>query len=1426
MWSMVKMLFRYSFKNKVSLVALSIFNMLSVLIFACLMLLSQNLQHAYNNLVENGNLNNGLVHELYKTTVDNDDPNTTIDESSLTGDEAKEENKRQFLNELNEIIGSQNYRRFKSLDYNASTSGIIYKIIESDVDYTINKVVMYSGHNVIKLKYNFTDIINQANWDLSSDDAKNARLLLLSIVRRANFSDGQNGYQSKFNQLYDKCESSNSDPKTIIESMKKPGILGGGDPLYNTGQIFKRWLTPEADNYLELRDKVYRLSCSIDDTTPVSFNIDNFSSYSVVVPDYVLKNHDKQLLPNNLYEQYINFINSNSITQNEFSTWLKSVPDKYKIKIDNSELLLIGSGISPEFMYPVYDFAHTTPNPKTEIISYGNDGAYNLLYDANRSSPIDNYLIIKYDGLNQSMINQLNTIARKYMSWPSNIQIVYFANDTTNMLSPSGIRLNFLPQLVSMQITLSNMLSIFIFVLTAIIFVFSIKKFIYDNRTPLSILRANGFKKRWITWMMPMFAIIPAFGGGILGYLIATLTQPAFISIYGNFWLIPTSITIINPWIFLICLFLPFIVMSLLAITFTYLTLRKNTKELMSESSRFKTTKLSKIITKTVSWAPVMTRFKASIAFSSLSKLIALTILFSLLSIVTSFTCAISNKFEIAKKDTYSTKKYKYALDFITPTIQGGAYLGQSNLDLGKPIVNENNQTLNFTVNEVDSTYSKLRGQLTNDNNYYNDNLSINQSLTNNVMALNDLTNVTQVGNYSLMHIPSINDSSWQTNDFNYLKYKIQTPFIVDAEIGALGLVSNPWNIARSLMPENAISQANKTTIELWKKMLSDDNKYFNDNNLEQYRSKLSSIGSNSFSNISAKLKDKPLWKIISEDTHNKDGYGYLTYISESEAEGLTDNDKFYYENGNIDDQNYDPNKPLEGWYKIDRKAFAGISFNSHFLIIASKILSMQEYQDYIYKVLYNSVILEQSDETYTKVKSRLYVNDDIQDIEIMGIKPETKFVELYNRQNELVNKKLSLAENVENKNIDQIHNVYADSIMNDKNNYKIIINESAAYQFNLEIGSKIKIDPSEEATRYNPTNVLNNGNIIDLTDYNNQVYEFEVIDIIKTYQYPEFYINQRIANHINNMDLNPILSQSYYNEYIHDDKLGKDLGVISYQIDPWNGIFSNSETNKNLSVNTVIYSSSGLAPASDTIGYNSATYKLIEMSLKAKKTQLTNRTNQSQYISKMELAKALGYFDENTFNVTDETMAKFESDFPTYTIDVAKQIIGLLIEQYGNSPFLSSVDNASYIYMYEQIFDNLSSFVINLLLLTLIIIYTISILSIIILSVDFIGSSIALCAILKALGIYDRTNAFSFLSMFFPAALIGIVLSIPFSILLNNGIKSFLYNFSSILLPLSYQWWIPFVCLLIIATIMALTIGFAIWKLKQQSLTKTISGF
>ena len=160
---MVKMLFRYSFKNKVSLVALSIFNMLSVLIFACLMLLSQNLQHAYNNLVENGNLNNGLVHELYKTTVDNDDPNTTIDESSLTGDEAKEENKRQFLNELNEIIGSQNYRRFKSLDYNASTSGIIYKIIESDVDYTINKVVMYSGHNVIKLKYNFTDIINQAN---------------------------------------------------------------------------------------------------------------------------------------------------------------------------------------------------------------------------------------------------------------------------------------------------------------------------------------------------------------------------------------------------------------------------------------------------------------------------------------------------------------------------------------------------------------------------------------------------------------------------------------------------------------------------------------------------------------------------------------------------------------------------------------------------------------------------------------------------------------------------------------------------------------------------------------------------------------------------------------------------------------------------------------------------------------------------------------------------------------------------------------------------------------------------------------------------------------------------------------------------------------------------------------------------------------
>lgn len=1377
------------------------------------MMISSNLNDSYNYLVTNGNLNDGIIYESYRTSVQDDDPNTAdVDETKLTGEAAQIENKRQFREKLNQILGPENYRQFKSIDYNASSSGFIYKVIETNIDYTIDKVVMYGGNFVPNLEYDFAKIIQDATWNENNitPESTTARMELLSIICRASFSGGESSnYLNNFKKYYNECLSRNLDPITVYNSTKNKT---------NSMKIFKRFLTPDASDYVELRDKGYRLSCSIPDgTSPESFNFDNFSSYSLILPEYVINNHNKKTLSDQYYNEYVNnFANSNSnATQTEFETWLKSVPNEYKITIDNSELLIVGNGISPDFMYPVYDFSRITPNTNTEIISYGNIGAYSLLQDANRTSPVDDYIVFKFSDYSSATINTLNELTKQYMAWPENIRAVYAVDDTSNILSPTGVRVNFLPQLVDMQIVLSNVLSLFISVLTCIIFIFAVRKFIHDNNSSLAILRANGFKKRWLVWIMPLFAIIPSLAGWAIGYSIAQFTQRALLSLYSSYWIVPTSISAISPLLFVFGLLVPLAIMGVLAIIFTYLTLRKNTRQLMSESSRFSISPLAKIVTRLLPKSSVMAKFKVSIALSSMPKLIATTGLFTVFSLFTSFSFSLVGKFDYIKDVTFNTKKYTYALDFITPTVQGGGYVSQSFKDAGKIVVNDNNEPVSFNGAAVDSYYNKIRGQTNSSNltlytvNEQDGTYNINPNIISNLLANDTNSTVTNVGSFSLSHIPSFNDSDWQASQFTYLKYRMETPLIVDTQIG---LGTNPWNIARALMPSNSIAQSNKMTNAVWTTMIEDEEVYFNDENLAQYKT----LSTNDFRTLKNNLNNKPLYQILID----------LKYMisEESNPSGFESSAEF--------DRVYNTNNSNipQGWYYVDRskfKAGLGFSLKNEFLVIMNQIFNTPKYQDNIYKVLYNIAILEKDDETYTKSLVNYANSDGIEQISLMGIKPDSKYIELLNENGDDVKSKLWLPNNIEQKYQDHIHDIYDEnSFFNENTTFSLIINKSAAHQYNLDVGSIISLDPQEEATRFNPKNYSNSSSVVDYSSLNSKNYKFKVVEIIESYQNPEFYINQRVANYINNMHLQPILEQSFYTTYNYDDALGRDVGYVTKQIDPWNGIFSNQEVNKNISVNQILYSPSGLSPAGDTIGYNDANYKLVKSALESTVSDLANPGKQENYISKISLAKALGYVDPTTFEVTNESMKNFESDYPNYSIDVAKQIIEMVISNYSSSPFLSSVNSAESVSMYVQIFDNVSQFVNNMLILILIIVLIISMLSIMILSMDFISSSIALCSMLKVLGFYDHTNAFTFLSMFIPSAILGVIISIPLTIVFNQFVTNFIYNFSTILIPLSYQWWIVFVSGALITVIVLFTVLFAIYVLKRQNLPKIISGF
>jgi putative ABC transport system permease protein len=67
--------------------------------------------------------------------------------------------------------------------------------------------------------------------------------------------------------------------------------------------------------------------------------------------------------------------------------------------------------------------------------------------------------------------------------------------------------------------------------------------------------------------------------------------------------------------------------------------------------------------------------------------------------------------------------------------------------------------------------------------------------------------------------------------------------------------------------------------------------------------------------------------------------------------------------------------------------------------------------------------------------------------------------------------------------------------------------------------------------------------------------------------------------------------------------------------------------------------------------------------------------------------------------------------------------------------------------------------------------------------TVMLIGDSKKLAAILKSLGYYDKENAASFLSIYVPVILLGLLLSIPLSFALIYAFQAIIFTGGGILL-------------------------------------------
>ena len=1313
------------------------------------------------------NMTNWTSNDSFVSELDNKIKSKKIDLDIYV----KEQYKNFFISNLEKEF-NVSVRSFESLNINNTKQNIFFKLIESNPNYSIDKLVVYDGNNLTETWDNSIFDINKYN----SEDFKNNKKLsrdLIPYIYRANWSGTE-----KFEDLYNYVVANeNYNPYSNTNNQEQIP-----SKVTKQSKIFKNIIDTQG-----ISNKGYSVTFSyrIAGTIPVSGTIEDFSSYEAIIsPNYLSKLNKKPIK----YDEWINHKNDK---QEEFDNWLRTLPDENKIFIDNQEFVIMGTGVSPDFMYPIVSFENVVPNPEKEQIVYANNSGFLKMTDGFRGNEQENFLIGKFENQNNidKQIKQINDFTKNYMGWPDNINSTFKATDISNSISPTALRLQFIPNIVLAITTVSAFLTSFISALSLFISIVIIQRFIQTNRNSLGIMQANGYKKWEIILGICILIAIPVVISTVLGFTMGFSLQAPALNLIKSFWTLPTTLesfslsTLSGLLISSIAGFL------LITICFSSYALRGETAEFMKDEAKYKMTKIAMWMKKPFTKFNIMVRFRSAIAFSSIWRIILLALMSALLMMSFNFSLNVLNTFKYSAEKTFGSKNYKYSINLITPTLQSGQYYTVPVSSQGKVLDKNQYFNLSNTFNDLDLNNSISQNYIKSSS--YEKYLDINKPTYNPVFY----SNVIKYGNYQLI---SQEDSTAQDNDVMYLKFKSTSKPFADLSLGIGSLSTNPWNLATQLMPPNNANYANQSFKKTFESAVANNETLINIGILAKTNSQNKEVLNSKEYELKTfyeYIKEFCKFYAVKKDETNSNNFKEKTTEIPT-IEGVDSSKIQIVSNDEINNNQsafyslLDSNKSntYNYYYQFDDKKTTGNSgsvikteVNINYLNLLYSIYSSSLYENYTYSINYGKLVVgnrqeneSNNDTPYSYAEFNLNkinnISTNITDnFKAIGLLPNDNRIFLTRNGSNITNK-LS-----DNKPI----------IENGNTIYPVIINEYLNHVYGFVVGDLIEIDLTNTADRFSREHF----GLPKAKTY------LKVIDITETYQGAEFYMNQYDVNKILGLTINNVKPKVPTNKqeiksYVSWDNLEYDYGQTKSSQNNnqtnielskreefvasqsgFNGLFSKSETDlPTVTGGLSLYSVSGIYPGVDKIDANNLTLKKVLTGKNAKENIET-------------IIYQTGFYDlavwnsNNTIN-KELTAAKWE------------EIVNQIAKVFGSSASFSIVSGAEYKDSALNIIQTISSTSTDIqnIIFGMIIVIVVIIISII--SSIIINDSMKLAAILKCLGLADRNNALSFLSVFFPVFVAGLLLSIPMTLVIQIMYQKIILGFTGIVIIFNYVWW------------------------------------
>lgn len=1407
------------------------------------------------------------------------------------------------------------YRFFKSVNVTATKDNIFYKIIDSNPEDTIDRMVLFedpigrygnqlystTSWSPYKSDISFVDTNNEPVTPGDSIETGVSGIKLFiprdfnDVAQTPLYTHGELQHWTNYDAKYVYAQilqirfkrmlaGDVSLPSSLDNLVKTLAATDLDAPHYalsileippgTTGEIYKAYETYLTDWY---RGGGESITISANGNvvftwvglggTPQTCTVSNWTSrFSIVNPQHLEKSGKRVLDPSvlNNFAPYREWYRAtyggypageinqtlaatwfNSLTQNQFAFWINpntkeawsqmsyDIPGQEPIIVKrgtgagqwngiSSEFLadcggynqiIWGCGLTPDFMYPVVDISRPTPNTATECLVYCNTAGYQSIKLAFVNSTVEEYLLARFKAnvntnRRQVILDDVNDWATKNMIFPDNVKCAYFANDMNDLLNCAGFRVAYIPNLVNVIRIVSIILCSFIGILCLVICFVIIKRYVENNRVNIGIMRANGIKKWKIGVSLLPFALFPALVGGIAAYFTGLGLQAAALSLFSNYWMLPTPLIKFSWMPFLGCIFLPFLVFALICFITTLIVLRVNSVELMKPGSEFKTNSFSRIAKKPFKHFGVMTRFRVALAFNSISRLLMLAAMSCLTMSSLVFAFTTFDKLNASRVTNSSQFDYNFNIQLTTPTTSGGPYV---TYDYAEPQTDAEGKVKGLGWTDPSQYYFNVSWDTTSD--AYSEYpwhtekgktgfSELTKWYSNDaILSLTQDRYIPTIGSNGNLMLPTAADATGQTEDLMYLQNKASSRLTLDYNIGVPGIASsNPWEIALALMPANSRNLAadsfNNIINEVGKRVYEAIDNFVNiarnkygltvsDTGLIYWESDEQAEKVRSARNEAASPWFKLNWH-ASVPIIDPDDYWYCPYHT------------FLIQNKDGDNVSYTLNKDFEDI------GYLFSSFSVDFLSLLTTIYTDEELIKMEYPISYGVVPLNwdwtpdvKKDETYTYITGNFkeisngHAVDESSESTIEGIIKDSQFIKLTDNRGNNLNDWL-FDEN------------YLNSLHIDDKVNPIVANAYAAHKYGLRVGDQIKIDVTNTADRYEQNIEPASSNV------DSNVAIFKVIGISQGTNGEAFYTTQEIANDILGLPNGKSWNKTHKYMMWSTQDWGETASTLPSLIDlagdeqttiysfadsdfvqepiithgqplsevpvpvGFNGIYTENKTGKPITAGLSLYSYTGMYPGASVY-----------------QSQSNNKfTEILSYGANLSIANIMiGWSNPEAFQMNAQYLSG-DIDLTTYRSFIENTFIKNVVCVFGSTTMITAICGAMDVAASDLIYNNLISTFDLAQTSIMSIIIPITIIIVAIISNLIINDSKRMAAMLKALGYSDIKNLMSILALFVPTIVIGLALAVPLSFGLTLGYQSIIFNTANILVDVTQKWW------------------------------------